>query len=147
MGAHAARLGPLLAKADAKPWIEKGASETYAEQLQSSRDQAAAIARGAQALAANPQQLSAALELFFRIEGLDTMLGSLVPAMRKYGNANDAQALASLAAENDANRGRLQQYIVNLAAEREQEFEAMDREAQRCRAAVTQAPPRSGRKK
>jgi len=37
-------------------------------------------------------------------------------------------------------------YIVNLAAEREHQFEVMDREAQRCRATLM-APPPPGRKK
>ncbi len=147
MGDHASRLMPLLDKIDVDAWVAKGASDTYAAQLKSSREQASAMAAGARALANNPTQLSAALELFFRIEALDTMLGSLEEGLRKYQSPADAQGLASLAAENGANRERFQRYIVNLAAEREREFQAMDREAQRCRGALTQAPPRAGRKK
>ncbi len=147
IGAHAERLAPLLDKVDAKSWVEKGASDTYAAQLQSAKEQTNAVAREAKALASRPEKLSAALELHFRIQSLETILSSLEEGARKYQNPAIAQALASQAAENGANRDRLQRYIVNLAAQREQEYQAMDREAQRCRGILTQAPPRPGRKK
>jgi hypothetical protein len=149
MGNHAARLLPILAQVDVKLWVEKGASATYADQLQSSQDQAKALADGARALARNPEKLSASLELFFRIEGLEKMLASLVDGLRKYQGQQAAQKLASVDAEGGANRERLRRYIVNLAAEREQQFETMDREAQRCRGMLAQPtlPNTSGRKK
>ena len=139
---------PLLDQIDVKSWIAKGASETYAQQLQSSKDQARALADGARALSRNPEKLSASLELLFRIEGLESMLASLEDGIRKYQNPQLAQQLAAANAENGANRERFRRYIVNLAADREQQFEVMDREAQRCR---TVAPPpaparNSGRK-
>jgi hypothetical protein len=137
---HAARLLPVLDQIDAKSWVEKGASETYAAQWQSSKDQAKALADGARALARNPEKLSASLELFFRIEGLETMLASLEEGIRKYQGPAEAQALAGLAAENGANRERFRKYIVNLAAEREEQFRVMDREAQRCRGILTTQP-------
>jgi hypothetical protein len=149
MGDHAARLLPVLDRIEAKSWIAKGASETYADQLRSSRDQAKALADGARVLSHNPEKLSASLELFFRIEGLETMLESLEDGIRKYQDPRLAQQLAAVNAENGANRERFRRYIVNLAAEREQQFEVMDREAQRCRSSLTPtAPPKnSGRKK
>src|SRR5215471_10228094 len=67
ISAHAARLLPALDRINAQSWIEKGASETYAAQLQSSKDQAKALADGAKLLAKNPERLSPALELFFRM--------------------------------------------------------------------------------
>jgi len=150
MSDHAGRLLPMLDRIDAKAWIEKGASDTYAAQLQSSKDQAMAFADGARDLARNPEMLSASLVLLFRMQGLETMLGSLEEGIRKYQDPAVAQALASLEAENGANRDRFQTYIVNLATEREQQFQVMDREAQRCRGIVTAQPaasPNSGRKK
>ena len=149
MSAHAGRLLPVLDQIDVKVWFEKGASETYAAQLQSSKDQAKAFADGARDLARNPEKLSASLELLFRVQGLETMLGSLEEGVRKYQDPAVAQKLASLEAENGANRDRFQKYIVNLAAEREQQFQVMDREAQRCRGILTAQPaasPNSGRK-
>ena len=150
MSAHAGRLLPVLDRIDVKAWFEKGASDTYAAQLQSSKDQARAFADGARDLARDPEKLSASLELLFRIQGLETMLGSLEEGIRKYQDPAVAQTLASLAAENGANRDRFQRYIVNLAAEREQQFQVMDREAQRCRGILTVKPaasPNSERKK
>ena len=61
-------------------------------------------------------------------------------AMRKYQNATAAQELVSAAAESGADRDRLEQYVVNLAAEREKEYQVMDQEAQRCRAQVLASP-------
>ena len=141
VSAHAGRLLPALDKVNAAAWVQKGASDTYAVQLESCKAQARALAAEAKALSTNPEKLSAGLQVLFRIQGLDTMLGSLEEGMRKYQGPAEAQALASLAAENGAGRERLQHYIVNLAAEKEQDLQVMDREAQRCRGLVTQAPP------
>jgi hypothetical protein len=152
IGAHAGRLLPELDRVDAKAWVAQGASETYAVQLESSRQQARAVEIGAKALSQDPEKLAQSLELFFRIEGLDSMLVTLEEGLRRYQGREAAEALASLAAENGANRERFRQYLVSLAAERENRLEVMDREAQRCRAMVMSQPPpaatpASGRKK
>ena len=147
ISAHANRLSLFLDKFDAQQWVAKGASETYGEQLQSCREQAKALSADAKALAANPEKLSSSLEVYFRIHGLDVMIGSVEEAIRRYQSPANAQALAILQAENDGNRDRLQKYIVNLAAAREQDLIVMDREAQRCRGILTQAPLKPARKK
>jgi hypothetical protein len=152
IGAHAGRLLPELDRVDAKEWVAKGASETYAAQLESSKQQARALEIGAKALSQNPEKLAQSLELFFRIEGLDSMLATLEEGLRKYQSRADAEALASLAAENGANRERFRQYLVSLAAEREKQLDVMDREAQRCRGIIMSQPPpaapaAAGRKK
>jgi len=147
IAAHARNLSPFLDTINASSWIERGASETYAAQLDSSRQQVRAVADSANALTRNPQKLAPALDLLFRIQAVETMLTSLQEGVRKYQSPVDAQKLARLVAENGANRDRLQHYIVNLAAEREQDLQVMDREAQRCRAMLTQAPNRAQRKK
>jgi hypothetical protein len=150
MSAHATRLLPTLDKVNAKAWIAKGASETYSAQLQASKDQARAIARDAEALRRNPEKLSKCLELYLRIDGMEQMINSLVDGIRKYQDPALAGELASLSAENGANRNRFQAYIVSLASQQEQECAVMDQEAQRCRSIVaTQPPPKpaSGRKK
>jgi hypothetical protein len=144
MGDHATRLLPTLDKVDAKSWVQKGASDTYAAQLQSSKDQARAMATDAKALARNPEKLSACLELFFRIQGLEQMIDSLVPAIRKYQSAQLADELGQQSAENGVNRGRFQTYIISLATQREQECAVMDKEAQRCRSIVATQPPPTG---
>ena len=150
MSAHATRLLPTLDKVNARAWVAKGASETYSAQLQSSKDQARAIARDAEALRRNPEKVSKCLELYFRIDGMEQAIHSLVEGIRKYQDPALATELASLSAENGANRNRFQAYIVSLASQQEQECAVMDQEAQRCRSIVaTQPPPKppSGRKK
>lgn len=142
ISAHAARVLPLLDRADAQQWAAKGAPDAYAAQLQSSKDQAQALADGAKALAANPEALSGELQVLFREQGLETLLGSVAEAMRKYQNPVAAQELVAMAAESGANRDRLQQYVVNLASEREKEYQVMDKETQRCRALLLAPPPK-----
>jgi hypothetical protein len=137
IAAHAANLSPALERIDARSWIDQGASETYAEQLQSAKDQARALNSGTLALVKNPEKLPDLLDLFFRMQAIDSMLGSVEEGIRKYGNRPDAQTLTSLQAESSPDRDRLQRYIVNLAAARDREFQAMDHEAQRCRGVVT----------
>src|SRR5580698_6792775 len=147
IGDHAGRLLPALNRIDARSWVDQGASETYAEQLQSAKDQTQSLADGAKALAKNPERLPVALELYFRMQAIDAMLASVEEGMRRYQTPASAQALASLQAEAGANRDRLQRYIVNLAAEREQELHVMDQEAQRCRGTLTAPPAKAGKKK
>ena len=145
MSAHATRLQPLLEQIDAKSWVAKGASETYAAQLQSSKEQARAIADEAKALEQNPEKLSACLQLYFRMAGLEDMLASLDNGIRRYQDPALAEKLAAVAAENGANRNRFQTYIVNLATQREQECAVMDKEAQRCRSVLATQPPQASR--
>jgi hypothetical protein len=148
MSAHAVRLLPELDRVDARSWVNKGASETYLEQLQSAKEQAKALADGAKALSRNPEKLSAGLVVLFRVESLETILGSLEEGLRHYQSADEAQRLAALSAENGANRDRFQRYLVSLAADEEQRVEVMDKEAQRCRSLViAPAPSRGGKKK
>ena len=148
IGKNAAQLIPALGQFDTASWVAKGASETYIAQLQSIRDQARGIAGDAKVLAKNPERLSAAMELFFRIEGMERMMFSIEDASRRYQSPQAAKNLESLYAEQGANRERFRRYIVNLAAERERQFEVMDKEAQRCRATLMASPPpATGRKK
>ena len=124
IGAHAERLVPVLNQLDAHAWVAKGASDTFVDQLESSRQQALAVAGEAKALARNPEKLSGGLQLFFRIEGLETMVASLQEGARKYQGPQAAQSLAAVYGEGGANRERFRSYIVNLAAEREHQFKS-----------------------
>jgi hypothetical protein len=146
IGAQAARLLPALDHVDVRAWVDRGASETYLEQLQSSREQARAVQEESQSLARNPERLAGGMALLFRMEGLDVMLLSLEEGMRKYQNPRDAEALASLRAQGGSSRDRFERYLVQLAANQEQQLRVMDEEAQRCRALVT-APKTAGKKK
>ncbi len=65
IGAHAGRVLAALDRVNTNAWVERGASETYGEQVQSCKVQAKALEDGAKALAGNPEQLTPPIELFF----------------------------------------------------------------------------------
>ncbi|MGA2041272.1 MAG: hypothetical protein ABSH42_18485 [Bryobacteraceae bacterium] len=143
---HGARLAEALGHINVRPWIDRGASETYLELWQSASEQAKALADTAGALARNPEKLSAGLDVLFRIQALETMTGSLEQGLRKYQTPAAAAALAALSGENGANRSRLERYLVSLAADQEQQLQVMDSEAQRCRASLS-VPSQPSRKR
>jgi hypothetical protein len=146
LSAHAGKVLPLLDSADTKAWTSKGAPQAYAEQLESSRQQAHALADSAKAVAGNPQTLSAELQVLFREQALETLLGSVAEAMTRYQSPAAAQQLIAVTAESGGDRDRLANYVVNLAAEREKEYQVMDQETQRCRAQML-APATPAKKK
>ena len=143
MGKDIARLVPVLGQVDVNAWVARGASDTYVAQLQSSKDQARAISLEAAAVARNPEKLAAGLQLYFRFQGLEMLLASLEDAARKYQGPQIAQTLAATFADSGANRERFRNYLVNLAADRERQFEIMDQEAQRCRGMLMTPPPKT----
>jgi hypothetical protein len=148
MSSHAARMLSALEKIDAKRWVAKGGSETYAVQLESAKQQAQAIASEAKGLSRDPEKLPDLLKILFRVEALDAMTGTMEQGLRKYQTDSEAGGLASLAAENGANRERLRNYIVELADERERLLKLLDGEAQRCRGSIAVQPPvKTGGKK
>jgi hypothetical protein len=141
VASHAERLLPVLDQIDSKEWLARGASETYIEQLQSCKVQCKAIADTAKDLARQPERLSAALELYFRLHTLDTMLTSLQEGIRRYLNPAVADMLAAVAAEKSDKRQGFERFLVELAATREQQLLVMDAEAQRCRGNLSRQTP------
>lgn len=145
LSTQAKRLIPILEQIDPNVWItSKGAPEAYVRQWRSSQDQAKALIADTAALSKDPEKLSFALQTFFRVQALQMMVQSLVEGIRRYQNPALADLLAGVAAEGSADREKFQQYIVNLASEREQMLGIMDHEAQRCRSILSNqgAPPR-----
>lgn len=140
IAAHAQRLVPVLDKVDPGAWVSQGAPDTYVAQWKSSRAQSQALAGDALELSRNPENLSAALKTFFRMQSLEFSVRSLADGVRRYQNPAVAELLTGVAGENGANRERFQRYIVHLAAQREEEYRIMDHEAQRCRGILTRLP-------
>jgi len=143
IGKDTAHLTPVLEQVSAPAWVAKGAPDAYAAQLQSCKDQVRAITIEAVALARNPEKVPAGLQLLFRFQGLEIMLLSLEDGARKYQTPQVAQSMAAAFAETGANRERFRKYLVNLAADRERQFEVMDQEAQRCRTLLMAPPPKT----
>jgi hypothetical protein len=141
---HADRLAPFLDQIRPEDWTGAGAPEAYIVQAKSCRNEVRGVAAAARDLSRNPEKLTGALKLLFRIRTLETMLGSLSEGLRKYQNPPMADMLNAAVAENSANRDRLQLYILELATAKEQEFRVADEEAQRCRQKLSRQPVRDG---
>ena len=145
LSAQTGRLLPVLEQVRPKEW--QGASETYVQQVESTRTQAAGLQTLLGTLAREPEKLSAALDTFFRLQNLESLLGSLSEGVRRYQNPALADLLTGLVAESSGSRQQLRQYVMDLVSLKEQEYHVMDREAQRCRAFLSRQPLPAARKK
>jgi len=146
VAADADRLMPFLDQIQPQQWLAKGAPDTYVAQWKQCQIQTKAVADTARALSRNPEKLTANLELLFRIGSLDRLLVSLGEGVRKYQSAYSADLLHGVIAEGTANREKLQQYVFDLANEREQQFRVVDSEAQRCRGFLMKQPTAAEKK-
>ena len=141
LAAQARRMKPLLDDLKPQEWVAKGAPDTYVAQWKSAQSEIDSLVTTSENLAREPERLTVALEAFFRMESLESMLGSLSEGIGKYQNPALANLLRSLMTENATHREKLHRYIVELAAAKEQEFKVVDREAQRCRGLLSRQPP------
>ncbi|HTQ53459.1 MAG TPA: hypothetical protein VMI94_03300 [Bryobacteraceae bacterium] len=143
IAAHAQHLVPVLDQVDVDTMRKNGAPDTYLAQVNESKVQAKALATEASALANSPDKVSADLFTFFRMQALEKTLLSVEEGIRKYWNPAVADLLGSEMAQNTASRDRFQRFILDLAAEKEQECTVMDHEAQRCRGMLAKQPPKT----
>ena len=78
------RLEDLLRRARPQEWVEKGAPDAYFRQLESARTNMQVLIAGTEKLAKDPERLSTALEVLFRMDTMDLLLQSLQGAIRKF---------------------------------------------------------------
>jgi len=140
LGAQAQHVKPIIDQVQPAEWQSKGASGTYVAQWNTAQAQLKYLIASADAFSRQPERLPLGLDAYFRMQAMESVLGSLVEGVRKYQNPALASLMQSVIAENSTNRDRLRQYLQDLATQKEQEFEVADREAQRCRAAMLQQP-------
>jgi hypothetical protein len=129
----ASQLVPVIDQMKPDQWTAAGAPQTYAQQWKSARKEVQYLLGSAQGLNQQPERLTLALDTLFRMQTLDRTLESLVQGARKYQSPTLAATMQARLDEASANRDKLRQYVVELAAQREHEFQVMDSEAQRCR--------------
>jgi hypothetical protein len=134
------RLKPVLNQLTPDQWVANGAPETYIAQWHSAQREVGDVETASAALQKQPEKLSSALNLFFRIQTMETRLSSLVDGVRHYQNPAVGDLIVGIVAENSANRDKLRQYISDLADQQEQEFAVADKEAQRCRVQLNRQP-------
>ena len=140
IAANFGRLQPMFEQIRAAEWVAKGAPETYVSQVASVRQQAAAVQAEAASLARTSAGLDVTMRALFRAQNFHRTLDSLMGGLRRYQNPSLADLIQSVAAEDQDDLLRLQEYILELANQKEQEYQIVEREAQRCRAVLTKDP-------
>jgi len=137
---RAVRVRPMLDQVHAQEWIAKGAPDTWAVQLAGVTQQIGAIESDMTNLSQHPEQMRECMQALFRVQAYHRTLDSVMAGLRKYQNPALAELIQSVAGEDQDDLARLQEYILDLANQKEQEFLVVDHEAQRCRALISREP-------
>jgi hypothetical protein len=122
---EAQHLKPIIDQVKPESWDAKGASSTYIAQWKAAQAELRYLLSSSETLSRQPEKLTSALDTYFRMQAMESTVSSVVEGVRKYQNP----ALANL-----------RQYVQDLAAQKEQELQVADREAQRCRDALVRQP-------
>jgi len=133
LAAQVAKLKPVLAQLTPQAWVEQGAPVAYVAQWQSAQQELDYLDQTARALEKQPEKMTAALDLYFRLQAVEWRLTSLAEGARKYQSPAAGEQIAEAVGVHATKRDQLREYITDLAAQNEQQLAVMDREAQRCR--------------
>jgi hypothetical protein len=135
------QLRPILNAIDPKQWYEsKGAPATYVIQWQTEQSELSQLDLAARLFSQKIDDLPAALDLYFRLESIETTARAITEGAQRYADRAAADQLASFVTHNFDSRQRFRDYLRELANSVEQNFKIADEEAQRCRGAQSQAP-------
>jgi hypothetical protein len=137
---HTSRIEPMLRQLNPADWVAKGAPQTYVTQWNAALSAIDSIRIEMTNLGQRPDQMSEELQALFRIGSYHQGLRSLMGAVRRYQNPALADLIESVAAEDQGDIDRMQQYVTELAAEKERQFNLMNEEAQRCRGLLSKQP-------
>jgi hypothetical protein len=137
---HMARLQPMLEQVRVKDWVAKGAPDAYVQQFASVGKEIQGIESDMTRLAQRSDQMQECMRALFRVQALQVPLHSLMGGLRKYQNPALADLIESVAAENQTEIGRFEQYVLELADAKDQLYSIVDKEAQRCRATLSRQP-------
>ena len=139
---------PVLASLNPQDWYEKkGAPSTYVIQWQTAQRQVSDVEITAQRFAQKTDSLPLGLDVYFRLEALETTARSVNEGAKKYADSTPAAKLTALLAASFDGRQRLRDYLRDLAADQEQNFKVADAEAQRCRGMISREPMPSNNRK
>jgi hypothetical protein len=127
------RFAPLVQQLKPAEWVQAGAPEAYVAHRQSLLDEIGYLDQTLAQLGAKPGRMSLALQCYTRMGTIESRMMSLIDAVRRYQNPALADLIQSIMGETAASRDKLRQYAWELVASREQEFEVLEQEAQRCR--------------
>jgi hypothetical protein len=130
------RLTPLVRQIEPANW--RDGSDAYVAQQKALLNQIQYVTQVIGALSRQPERTTLALDAFFRLQSIESLVLSFSDGIRRYQNPAVADLLTSLTNETAASRERLREYLKELVAMREQERDVLEKEAQRCRS----TPPR-----
>ncbi len=135
------QLQPILGTLNPQQWYDrKGAPTTYIIQWQTARGQLNDVKYATTQLQQKTESLSLAIDLYFRLEALETTMRSLAEGAQRYADRPTADKLNALIARGFNSREGLRDYLRDLTTSTEQNFKIADEEAQRCRAEMSKQP-------
>ena len=135
-----AKLQTMLEQVRVKEWVAKGAPDGYVRQFASIGTEIQGIENDVARLAQRPDQMQDCMKALFRVQALHVPLNSLMGGLRKYQNPALADLIESVVAEDQTQIGKLEQYVLELADAKDQMYNIVDKEAQRCRATLSRQP-------
>lgn len=136
------RLKPILDSMNPQVWYEKkGAPSTYVIQWQTGQREVQDVDSAAQLFSRKADDLTGALDLYFRMEALETTARAIDEGAQRYADPSSAARLEQFVAKNFDMRQRFRDYIRDLATSVQQNYKIADEEAQRCRAAQSNQTP------
>lgn len=134
------RLQALFGEVQPTDWVAKGAPDVYVAQWNSLSEQNKSIQIDMAVLSQHPDMMPDVMKGLFRIHRFDSDLQGLIPAVRRYQNLEIADQIESVFAGDQRAVEKLQQYVLDLAGEKERLLELEDSEAQRCRSMLANQP-------
>ena len=140
LAAQSQRLLPILEQLTPEKWEARGAPAAYTAQWRNVRSEVGYLLGAAESMKKQPERLTLGLETLFRLQSVEAQVNSLIDGVRRYQNPAVGDLLVSVVSSNSANRDQLRQYISDLAQSKEEEFQVVDREAQRCRGTLMRQP-------
>lgn len=124
----------------ASDWVSQGAPSTYIRLREMVQTEVGYLHTVSSRLSANPEKLSLALDILFRLQSLETLTASLSEGAGRYQNQQLADDLRGLLAQNADTRTKIRQYVMDLSVTKEQEYDIAEKEAQRCQAELNRNP-------
>jgi hypothetical protein len=132
---------PILTSLHPQEWYEKkGAPSTYNLQWQSAQDQVRYVQIASNMVLQHVDSLPPLIELYYRMEALESTARSLSQGADQYAPRTDAEKLDRWVGGAFEGRRRMREYMEDLATSLEQNFKIADEEAQRCRGTITKTP-------
>ena len=141
VGQQTRRLAPLVEQLKPEAWVKAGAPDAYVTHRRSVLDEIGYLEQSLAQLGARPGRMSLALQCFTRMGTIESRMMSLIDAVRRHQNPALADLIQSIVNETSASRDKLRQYAWELISQREQEFDVLEQEAQRCRNMPVRALP------